>query len=319
MLVALLAAAAALLGGASRSEAAVIHANPGYSASFGLDGKEGGRVQVLTIGHRVLIDAMRRPLWPVQRYTTYAVSGSVSSDRVAANLGRFGSLSVEFRRTGEPERTPPPTKCVGKDELSWQGVFVGAVSFHPERGWLRIRRRRIRSTGTMSYPPRWHCPSPKPHGPRGPTHSNGVSLLASDCAGRTFSALGERPGREAAGSENERHVQFSVSWTRRVGRVQITDQVTLLDPRGGLRFDESLTTATVEPPPPFYGTATLVRDLSGATHWSGTLEVSFFGREVALAGTAFRSSLESFPLPYPIGKETAYAVFVDFEGCGRAN
>jgi hypothetical protein len=298
----LVAALAPLVGGPTRGDAAIERSPPAYWASFSLNGKQGsGFVDLYTaVGGRVGISAGLIPEFGPDMFTGYSVKGRVTSSRVVADLGRFGSVSVRFRRTGKPARIPAhPAGCSGKVALRWRGVFTGSVAFLPEAGWPRVSRRTIRRRGWLTFTPGRTCRGvSEPPGPPRGTHGNGVYLEAHDGGSRTFSVLGERP-RIPPGSTTveQRAPEFTTSWKGHIGRVQIEDRLfNLGGATASLRFDEALTTATVEPPPPFYGTATLTRDTSGATQWTGSLGVSFFGRQVPLAGSAFRSSLYSFPL-----------------------
>jgi hypothetical protein len=298
----LVAALASLVGGATRGESATEHSPARYWASFSLNGKHGSGFVDLSsaVGERVGISAGLIPEFGPDVFTTYWAKAQVSSGGVVANLGRFGSISVKFTRAGQPASIPARHfGCSGGDKLRWKGVFAGSVAFLPEPGWPRVSRRRIRRRGSLSFTPQWSCKRvPEPSGPPRRTYGNGIRLEAHDGGSRAFSVLGERPRIPPGYTTVEQRLpEFSTSWKGRIGRVQIEDS--LIDLGGtaaSLRFDEALTTATVEPPAPFYGSATLVRDPSGATHWSGTLGISFFGREVPLAGPTFSSSLISFPL-----------------------
>ncbi|MEX2448478.1 MAG: hypothetical protein WD404_07020 [Solirubrobacterales bacterium] len=67
---------------------------------------------------------------------------------------------------------------------------------------------------------------------------------------------------------------------------------TSLGPERSFVFDPGLGTATVSPPRPFSGSATLTPGPGGTTTWTGSLKVDLPGRKgVPLATPSFTASL----------------------------
>ena len=150
------------------------------------------------------------------------------------------------------------------------------------------------------------CHIPGESRPYEPQSGNGVELWAGDCNGRSFSVQGERP-RAVPDSNRPRPISYSANASIKVGPVQIgavADRPQAAP--GTFSFDEALTTATVSPPPPSHGTATLVRAADGSTSWSGSLSATMLGRRYPLAGPGFESELQSFPM----SPGTAYGVII---------
>ena len=119
-------------------------------------------------------------------------------------------------------------------------------------------------------------------------------LTATACDGSGFSVVGERPIVDVFPHERTR-VSYSAFASERRGPVLIEHSVTAFAEPKSFVFDEALTTASVQPPPPFHGAAALHRDASGSIEWSGSLSVSVPGRSVHLAGPDFKARIESFP------------------------
>jgi hypothetical protein len=64
-------------------------------------------------------------------------------------------------------------------------------------------------------------------------------------------------------------------------------------PASAFRYDPDLRTATLSPPAPFSGSATLARSRNSVPPtWTGHLAIEFPGREVALAGPGMNVHLE---------------------------
>jgi hypothetical protein len=226
--------------------------------------------------------------------TSYSTGARTKRTGVVASFGNLGRIDLDFEPSGPPSKQPVVSFCHGEKLLSWEGVFTGTVVLRGRYGFPSFRDRSFRRKGTLSHRPRWVCHLPTGFGPPPPRHGKDVRLWAGACDGRGFSVKSERP-RAARDADEPHSITYSASASLRVGRVQVEQSISRSAAPQTFTFDEALTTATVGPPAPFHGKATLVRAADGSTTWSGTLSARILGRQIALAGPAFQSGLESFP------------------------
>lgn len=145
----------------------------------------------------------------------------------------------------------------------------------------------------MEIQPRWRCKGQRGSenqagGPSLPgTGPDSTTLQATSTRGRlAFVAAAWRPPEERG------LTLFSASATERRGGM-IVERAALASGReGSFVFDTGLGTATVAPPRPFSGTATLGANADGTTSWSGSLRVDLPGRKgLALATPSFTAGL----------------------------
>ncbi|HEY7255288.1 MAG TPA: hypothetical protein VH476_01275 [Solirubrobacterales bacterium] len=226
--------------------------------------------------------------------TSYSTGARTKRTGVVASFGNLGRIDLDFEPSGPPSKRPVVSFCHGDKQLTWVGVFTGTVVLRGRYGFPSFRDRSFRKKGTLSHRPRWVCHLPTEFGPPPPRHGKGIRLWAGACDGRGFSVESERP-RAARDGDKPHSITYSASASLRVGRVRVEQSITRSAAPQTFTFDEALTTATVGPPAPFNGNATLVRAADGSTTWSGTLSARMLGRKIALAGPAFQSGLESFP------------------------
>jgi hypothetical protein len=114
-----------------------------------------------------------------------------------------------------------------------------------------------------------------------------TALQATSTRGRlAFVAAAYRPPEERG------LTLFSASSTERRAGMTIERAAASLGPERTFSFDTGLGTATVSPPRPFSGSATLAPGPGGATAWTGSLKVDLPGRKnVPLATPSFTASL----------------------------
>jgi hypothetical protein len=237
--------------------------------------------------------------------TVYDAHGSISKDRVDVDFGALAHVHVRFAPSGPPTTEAIGDRfCRGGTALSWKGTFTGSVRIRAKYGLSSLRTRTFARSGTLEREPRLRChyPDPKQPPPRS-RDGNQVQLLAAACDGRSFSASVERPTVATAsspiakGTLGERAATFSASATLNLPGVSVTESISKRAPPTSFVFDDGLTTASVSPPPPFHGTATLAPADGGGFTWTGSLSATILGRPFSLAGPGFQGLLESFHLP----------------------
>lgn len=241
----------------------------------------------------------------------YLVRGKVSKDGdIAANLGRFGRVAVEFRPAGKPKSEKPFPGCHGGPAVTETGVFVGQVRFRGEGGFVAFAAARAR--GEVKSNPRWKCPG-LGHGggggkePESQEREQEAVLSASRPDGSLgLVAIGAR-GREFSPS------LFFASSHRRYGSLfEFRSAFAVARSPQGFEFDEGLTSATVRPGAPFHGSAAFQRGAAdSADSWTGSLRVSFLGGDEALTGGRIEASLTRPP------KSGSAGIFVITESRGR--
>jgi hypothetical protein len=211
----------------------------------------------------------------------YFPEGTLSGGRLKARLGNLGVLSLRF----VPHRVtfhPPYKDCTGRRTRIEHGAFVGKLRFDGEGGYARLLRRRI--PGTLTRQRHLRCDlTPTSGAPKG-TRVGGTAYTPRLRSGISFVA--ERTSPAGAGT-------LTAYATESRGGVSIERKVEVKGPAGSVEIEHDLSAATVEPPAPFYGTASFVADPGKQTgSWLGDLKVSFPGRpDVRLAGKRYEGSV----------------------------
>lgn len=219
---------------------------------------------------------------------SYEARGRVTPRGIQASFGGLGRVAAEFRPSGRIKRERPPRGCRGGVRKTYPGLFVGTIRFRGEQGYTRGSVKRAR--GSMEIGPAWRCKGQgnEAGGPPLPDlDGEGTVLEATSTRGRlAFVAAAFRPPEERG------LTLFSASSTERRAGMTIERAATVFGPERGFVFDAGLGTATVAPPRPFSGSATLAPAPGGTTAWAGTLKVDLPGRKgVPLATPSFTAGL----------------------------
>jgi hypothetical protein len=255
------------------------------TATFHVRGSNGYGVSVYGSRDRVTLIATRG-----RASTGYEVKGKVSPDGVRARFGRFGRISVSFRERRVRRVPSSILGCTGGPEVIRRGVYLGTIKFRGERGYTSLRARAVRGTTTVT--PRWRCPGSSSGNRKVPDQID----LDAFCGRQGFAAVGHRSvdqGPRVFPDEDTSTTFIAFSVVRR-GRIRVIRLAAAKAGRSAFLFDDAFTFATVKPPPPFHGTGMLTRDPSGGGSWSGSLSVSFPGKEVDLIDSRFRVALVRF-------------------------
>jgi hypothetical protein len=275
---------ASLAGGPAKAEASdsSTRVSGAALARFEVKGHDGYSAFVEGAGNKVKLTIFHGG--SLARYT---VKGTTSTRRVKARFGHLGRISVRFEPTGTVKRMWPAMNCNGYPAPGERGVFSGTVRFRGEGGYVELdAARALGKTARFSH---WNC---------GPGKGLTSRVAGSDEEGEEPGSLamltavtpGERRRFTAIGSEPdvEGLPFFGAAMVERRGSIRVVRETYMTDPAPGFSFDLGLTSATVQPPEPFQGVGAFQLNPDGSSTWTGSLSVSFLGREhVALAGPRF--------------------------------
>jgi hypothetical protein len=225
---------------------------------------------------------------------TYLAHGRSTNDgAIDAKLPGAGRISVRFHPT-KVTRQAVAENCKGRSSITRHGVFRGTVELRGELGYTVLHAHSAKGKVTRSF--RQVCDERESRANEGPSVGSFHErvLYAGTKEGSPtidFSAYLTDFGLRHGGSI----VSFTASSSKSRDGLFVVSSVTVQgnaaefsspDPAG------SLDNATVEPPPPFQGSATFHLDSPTSSSWSGALSVELPGVGwVALAGPGFWSAL----------------------------
>lgn len=270
---------------------------PTIVAGFQIHGTNDFEIHVVR-NDRIFEIVARRPGAEVDYLTFVAVP---AKNGIQANLGSLGAVSVRFKASGPQKRLPNlPEGCY---RARSRGVFVGKIDFHGEEEFTEAAASRAKGEVIVS---RGDCdtfdrPSRSQPAPRARLVPTEVGLFARHLskASSVRFECSEGPGSDLApiGATDPDRRYFKASADEKRGRIFIFRSIkgTSDDP-ATFTFNNALTSATVVPPPPFIGTATLEReDRAERGSWTGDLTASFPGApNVPLAGPGFTATMNFY-------------------------
>jgi hypothetical protein len=281
-----------------------LHVNRG---SFGtesridLGSKHGYRLLVIGEGNVVAFVVMRdrNPRGPAARksrsrsrlVTAYVTRGRATRTRIEGSFGSFGDIDVRFRPSGRVV-TDEPRRCKGRPHFTYRyGTYVGRIRFTGEDHYIAVRAHRAK--GRLRSPLRLHC-----------RRQVGVPLTQ-----RARSSERRRSPQFAGLFAEHRQITSStgllvLSVGKRALLLALQEESLgdmakisygLVMARGAsLRYNESLTSATLEPPRPFRGKGDYRAAPDGTTTWAGSLSIAFPGApRQPLTGPDFTAELDA--------------------------
>lgn len=261
---------------------------PGQSVRFELDGSHGYSIFLGAYSDPYIEGNDRRSRLGVgvsregeSGFAAYGVPAIVSESYLKADLGPYGKVDLVRRPSGR-KRTIP-IRCTGGDTFTYEpATYEGIVEFRGEKGYTSVRATQLRM----------------------------LPLITSFCgsgSGRGESRGGDGPGARLKGISyaHGRFLSFQINKNHKRGRAlfeaevrERRDRVSIYRaaegwlPPSSFRYDRDLQTATLSPPAPFSGSATLSRArYSVPPLWSGDLAIEFPGRKVPLASPGMNVSL----------------------------
>jgi hypothetical protein len=230
----------------------------------------------------------------------YLGHGRLTSTRMTAAFGRFGSFSLRFRPSGNVRHVKVPSSCVkGRPPVvtARLGTYVGVIRFEGEGGYSRVLAHR--ADGGLGDPlaikPKLECEGGSPGARRREAQTIRLSASAKTSDGGVSFGAWAGPAYPFKPSRSDPYTFLTLANERAKG-VDVLRTAATTAPAADFVFDSALDSATVAPPAPFGGSATFQRDLDGSTTWSGSLTVSFPGMpSVALTGPQFEAALGNGP------------------------
>jgi hypothetical protein len=256
------------------------------TVEFRLKASNGYAVSVYGVRNRVILAATRG-----RASAQYSVRGVVSRDGVEASFGKLGRVSVAFTEKRVKRVPSSVLGCRGGPEVQRLGTFAGTIRFRGERGYTEVRAHA--ANGKTAVSPRWTCPS---GGSTSEFEIPDQVDLGASCGTTGFAAIGHRSvedGPPVFPDEPAGTSFFGFSHRAR-GRMTVTRVALAFGKRTDFLFDNAFSFATVTPPPPFHGSATLSRDPSGGGGWEGSLSVSLPGEELALVDSRYKVVLKRY-------------------------
>lgn len=254
-------------------------------AGFRLQGSHGYSISVVAYSeggsHRGTIE------FTASRHdasVSYWAPASVTADAIRADLGSIARVNVVRRPSGS-EKTVHP-KCLGGAQTYEPGTYEGVIEFNGEQGYTRARENRVAQL------PAWLVFAT--HGPcsGGYGESSGPGLPGARLRGVSF-AHGRSLSFQVNKNSPRARTVFTASLKERRSGIVIDRELAGVAAPTAFRFDSHLRTATLRPPAPFSGSASLTRSVNSFSPiWIGDLKLDFPGRSaVSLAGRGVHVSL----------------------------
>jgi hypothetical protein len=268
-----LATAIVLLLVAAPAPAASPETGTIVNVELGLKASNGLRVQLETTDDETVTLELRRK----DHLVSYEVQGKVTKEGLKVRFGRLGLIDVAFMPTRTLSSTEPSEGCTGEPRTLREGTFTGTFDFAGERSYVRIKASQVE--GSMSVISQWQCPEvPTPF-----TRTARPLALSSRSEEKAASLLtfGRRCSCTfAAGLHFSKGKARSIFYGFKVERREGMEIVRAIVGRaGGSAFVVDLVagTATVRPPRPFRGGATLKGGFGDRPLWRSTIRMPFLG------------------------------------------
>jgi hypothetical protein len=237
--------------------------------------------------------------------TGYAVrpQRSIGSGVLRARFGSLGSIDLHFRPSGKVKVGHPAKHCRGRSPQVEYGEYRGTVALRGEDGYFEIHAKRAPGVRSRTY--RLSCAAGQAVKDKAeplyeyvaPVEGFSVSsaggsialiLAVSRQSGRFVYLRAAHmqsagPGTEVQAGALERMPGMAIGHSAWVdgGEGTLLTSLPSVHPA----------TATLAPPAPFHGSASLVENSSTSHSWTGTLGVSFPGLDLPLTGHGYATSL----------------------------
>jgi hypothetical protein len=270
---------------------------PTVTATMSVPASNGYSITVMGTSRYVVLLAEKGSVFAV-----YQVPGRVTRKGLRANFGRFGRVSVRFKRIGRPkaiERNPSARGCKGRGPVQESGRFEGTIRFRGEGGFTEVTAKSAKGSVMSRF--RHSC------GARGERRATGALAAAEDAdTGTALLVEDKSPNRtvglmilniDAGPSPGEPGLFLSLpiaTVTEVLGRMTVAEAAIVEGDRGSLLASPvgiEPRTATVNLPPPFAGTASYLEQAGSPPSWTGSLKVRLPGGEVPLTGAGFTALL----------------------------
>lgn len=250
-------------------------------SDFQLRGSNGYRIRVLVVGNWVLLRARSGRV-----SGEYLVKGRVDGQRLEAQFGSLGQISVRFRRDPH-ENGPGAADCGDLGDLTERGEFLGTIQFVGESEYTAVEATE--APGSAFVFPSKEC---------------GRATLSRDEVPLTgitthLYAISKGPQRLASlnvfGFPGRGRVFVVASLAEQRGAMTVNRMATAVVGGGNSFFASGVGKpgfAFLKPPKPFSGNATFGETGDSSSAWTGSLAAWLPGLgKVSFAGPAFASDL----------------------------
>lgn len=251
------------------------------AAAFSLQGSNGYRLRFGAYSRRpdgkgrVFVTAFKKG-----GFASYSADGIVSDAYVRADLGGLGKVDLAVIHSGI-EKTIP-IKCTSHDFTYEPVSYEGIVKFRGEGGYTEARAEKVSAMPLFSS----FCGGGSGYG-----ESIGEGEPGADLRGVSYAhgrALKFQVNKNGPGLRTI----FQASLKEQRRGISIYRELSGSASASAFRFAPDLRRATLAPPVPFSGSATLLRSEHKLfPRWSGDLEIHFPGRTVPAAGPAIHVNL----------------------------
>lgn len=215
---------------------------------------------------------------------TYTAPAKVTANAVHADLGRFGRVDLALHLSGA--EATARDKCLHDSETYEAGTYDGSFEFKGEGGYTQARASQVVALPALPFLAIGICNQQSTGESFGPGEPGARLKGISYEAGRVlkFQINKNRPRGETL---------YTASLAERVGGIKVYRELTGVAPASAFRYDRKVRTATLAPPAPFSGSASVRRVPNAVSPlWSGSLALAFPGHTVPIAGPAVHASLE---------------------------
>jgi hypothetical protein len=216
---------------------------------------------------------------------TYSAPAMITPKLVRANFGSFGRIDMALHLSGA--EATAKAKCLQPSETYEAGTYAGVFEFKGEGGYTEARATEAAALPSLSFFRVGFCNQQE---------SSGESFGPGE-PGARLKGISYEAGRVLKFQINKNRRRgktlFTASVAERVRGIRIYRELSGVAPASAFRYDRRVRTATLAPPAPFSGSASLRRSKNLVSPvFSGNLKLAFPGHTVRLAGPAVHVSLE---------------------------
>ena len=265
-----------------------VNPEPPPRTGFKLDPSGPYEVRVGTAGDAVFVSVFRGDRRRRAALTSYLARGVAKPERLQANFGRFGEISMRFREARQRPWFGKKRRCRGAGRfVRRRGFFVGNFRFRGEDGYLKVRTHRAKGS-IISIAAKCQ------HRDRGDRRARSSSSLFEDTISGLIASDRNGVNATAFGVISFRGRLFYLAEREESrGRVAVLRAAIVLR-KGEFPLNEAATAGRFSPGGPFHGAGLYRAAADGSTSWSGDLAVNFPGApRFPLAGPTFETFLEA--------------------------
>lgn len=251
-------------------------------------GTHGYRVDILVVDGRPQLTAVRTSGKALSFVSYQQTKQRDAGDDLDADFGAAGKLEARFVSEKVQEQKAPE-RCIGEPTVTEIGWFVGTLKFHGANGFTSFEAHRLR--GSVTHSPRLVCrrESRGVHRFTEGEEESVLRVIAGTPSGNTYFSA------EALGGAIAPFNDYIAFRRHKEGAVTILETALVL-PAPPLAIPDLTkalpTTATIEPPAPFSGSATLEVPSRATATLSGDLAVDLpTAGEVPLTGPGIAAGL----------------------------